>query len=204
MPGVLAHEGRARVSAIILFCCWATTPAGGAPLSNVLRVSLTAVPTELRVGEALALSAVIENVSAQTVTIDSRRSVYTVGYLKVYDELGVQLDGFRTAIFAVTPPSAADFTTLNPGARFVIRVTGELKNGIVHSLEGRRNEGLRHHGLFLDFEDSAIPLPATGPYHIGFTFETMREWSVEAQGLFALRNVWFGSVTSPRVTIVVR
>ena len=84
-----------------------------------------------------------------------------------------------------------------------MRLTGELKNGTVHSVEGRRDEGL-HHGLFLDFEDSAMPLPAAGPYHIDFTFETSREWSVEAQGLFALNNVWFGSVTSPRVTIVVR
>ena len=197
------HRTRASVSAIILFCCWATSPAGGAPLSNVLRVSLTAAPTALRVGEALALSAVIENVSARSVTIHSRRSVYTAGDLKVYDDLGVQLDGFRTAIFALTPPSAADFITLNPGERFVIRVTGGLKNGIMHDVEAPRNEGLRQ-GLFLDFEDSAIQLPATGPYHIDFTFETSREWSVEAQRLFALRNVWFGSVTSPRITIVVR
>jgi len=121
------HRTRASVSAIILFCCWATSPAGGAPLSNVLRVSLTAAPTALRVGEALALSAVIENVSARSVTIHSRRSVYTAGDLKVYDDLGVQLDGFRTAIFALTPPSAADFTTLNPGERFVIRVTEDSK-----------------------------------------------------------------------------
>jgi hypothetical protein len=182
---------------------WLTTSAAAQTTSNGVGVSLTVSPSALARGDTLTLSASIENVSRRAITIETRRSVYAIAHVSLYDDAGRRLDGIKTLIFQVAPPSVADFVTVNAGGAFVIRISGQLKEDTVVDIE-RPGGGERRHGVFLDFDDSAIEIPGPGRYAVEFTWESSPGWSRVAQARFGLTNVWYGTATSSRATIIVR
>jgi hypothetical protein len=171
------------------------------PILSGLSLSLVTNSNAIDEGGTLKISGIVKNHSRSPVQFYRRPRAYAIYHVKVADRHGTDLRAFATAFVTPAPPTENDFVNLEPNATTVLTFTARFLH---QTITNRTQPSTPIPGLFLDFDDSVIVIPAQGKYELWLEIEQPKEVIELLAAQFGVPNPWYGILTSGRRTIILR
>jgi len=166
--------------------------------ADVLEANISIDKNRLSLGEQTTITGSIKNISSQNIYVLKRNHPYTFAHMQMFTGIGAPLKTFKLKVFGLIPVGPSDFTELKPGDTLNMMFSGVLKKKKILDIEKAGRVIVE--GVFLDFEDSALLIPAPGKYSLKFQYEIEPELQKQWGNEFHL-NLWGGTIVSPTIEI---
>ena len=161
--------------ALLAFVLPGLIAAEESPLKPPLEARISLDKDIIAVDDRVTIFGIITNSSSERVAIFKKLRGYTIGHLKMSDEVGRPLRGIPLIKLALRPDAVEDFTELAPGKGITLTFPATLREESAYDIKtGTKNM----RGLSLNFGTSSITIPQKGKYEMRFEFavnQTLRD-----------------------------
>jgi hypothetical protein len=187
--------------ALLAFVLPGLIAAEESPLKPPLEARISLDKDIIAVGDRVTISGIITNSSSERVTIFKKLRGYTIGHLKMSDEVDRPLRGIPLIKLALHPDAVEDFTELAPGKGITLTFPATLREESAYDIKtGTKNM----RGLFLNFGTSSITIPEKGKYEMRFEFAVNQMLRDGWAKIFGFQNLWYGTIVSDPVVLTIK
>jgi hypothetical protein len=171
------------------------------PLKPPLEARISLDKDIIAADDRVTIFGIITNYSSERVAIFRKLRGYTIGYVKMSDDVGRLLRGTPLIKLALRPDAVEDFTELAPGKGITLTFPATLREEPAYDIK----TGTKYmRGLFLNFGTSSITIPRKGKYEMRFEFavnQTLRDGWAKS---FGFQNLWYGTIVSDPVVLTIK